>query len=207
MFSPHKYVLVALVLSFFLLTGCTSKTNVTGSWKKSDYMGHPFKSILVIGYTEDPTNRLFWENVMADQLSSGGLGTVVKSLSASQDDRKINKDELLNYVNSKGIEAVLVTRLVDTQQEKVYRPASTNTGAAYYQNYNNYFTHAQSQMSSPGYMATQTVILLETNLYQVKNKELVWSMSSDTVESNSIQQLMKSVSKKVVATLKKDQLI
>ena len=62
-------------------------------------------------------------------------------------------------------------------------------------------------MSKPGYMATQTVVLLETNLYEVKNMDLVWSMSSHTVESNSVQQLMKSVSNSVRATLKKDKLI
>ena len=56
-------------------------------------------------------------------------------------------------------------------------------------------------------MVTQSVVLLETNLYEVKNKELVWSMSSDTVETDSVQQLMKSVSKSVRATLKKDKLI
>ena len=205
MLTQHRYVLVALVLSFSFFTGCTS-TNVTGSWTKSDYAGQPFTSILVIGYTEDPTNRLFWENVMSDKLK-GNVTTVVKSLSASSDDRKIDKDELLEYVNRNGIEAVLVTRLVDTKQEKVYRPASTNTGTAYYGHYNSYFTHAQTQMSKPGYMTTQSVVLLETNLYEVKNKELVWSMSSDTVESNSVQQLMKSVSKSVLATLKKDKLI
>jgi type II secretory pathway component PulF len=99
-----------------------------------------------------------------------------------------------------------VTRLVDIKQEQVYRPASTNV-TSYHRNYNSYFTHAQTQMSKPGSMVTQSVVLLETNLYEVKNKELVWSMSSDTVETNSIQQLMKSVSKSVRATLKKDKLI
>ena len=49
--------------------------------------------------------------------------------------------------------------------------------------------------------------LVPIDLYLVKNKELVWSMSSDTVEPDSIQQLMKSVSKKIVAILKKDTLI
>ena len=114
---------------------------------------------------------------------------------------------LLDYVNNKGIEAVLITRLVDTKEEKVFRQASTNVGSPYYLNFNNYFSHAQTQMSSPGYMATQTVVLLETNLYQVKGQELIWSMSSDTVESGSIQQLMKSVTSKVLASLKKDNLI
>ena len=206
MFTPLRRILIALVLSFFFFTGC-SGTNVTGTWKKSDFVGQPFTSIMVIGLTKDPTNRLFWENRMGDKLSQGGVETVIKSLSASPNDKKIDKEVLLDYVNKKGIEAVLVTRLVDTKKEKVYRPSSTNPGPGYYLNFNHYVNQAQGQMSSPGYMATQTVVLLETNLYLIENQELIWSMSSDTVESGSIQQLMKSVTGKVLGSLKKDNLI
>ncbi len=206
MLALHRHVLIALVLSFFLFVGCT-KTHVTGSWKKSDYTGQPFTSIMVIGLTEDSTNRLFWENKMADKLRGSGVKTVVISLSTPINNIKIDKNKLLDYVKKQGIEAVLVTRLIDTKKEEVYRQPSTNPGTGYYRNFHNYFGHAHSQLSSQGYMTTQTVILLETNLYQVKNQELVWSMSSDTVQSNSIQKLMKSVSKKVLTTLKKDQLI
>lgn len=209
MLTLHKSILIASVLSFFFLTGCGG-TNVTGSWKKSDYTGQPFTSIMVVGLTTDPTNRLFWEDVMADRLQKGGIKTVVKSLSASPDDTKIEREKLLDYVTSKGIDGVLATRLVDTKKETIYHPPSSGNftgGSAYNLDFNSYFSRYQSQISSPGYTTTQTVILLETNLYQVKNQELVWSMSSDTVDLSSIHKLMESVSKKVLATLKKDQLI
>lgn len=209
MFTPRKALLISSVLSLFLLTAC-SGTSVTGTWKKSDYVGQPFESIMVVGLTADPTNRLFWENVMAERLAKGGVKTVVKSLSASPDDRNIDKQELVDYVTSKGVEGVLVTRLVDTRKEKVYRRPSmgySHPSSAYYLNFNSYLSHAYTQVYSPGYTTTQTVILLETTLYKVENQELIWSMSSDTIDSSSIQKLMDSVSKKVLATLKKDQLI
>jgi hypothetical protein len=210
MFTPQRNILIVLVLSFFFVAGC-SMTSVTGTWKKSDYSGEPFTSIMVLGLTADPTHRLFWEDVMADRLQKDGIKTVVKSLSASPDDTKIDREELLDYVTSKGIQGVLVTRLVDTRKETVYHPPTSSYGysggPAYYRNFNSYFSYYQDQVYSPGYTTTQTVVLLETNLYQVKNQELIWSMTSDTVESQSIHKLMDSVSKKVLASLKKDQLI
>lgn len=208
--THHWRILITLlILKLFFIAGCSS-TSVTGTWKKSDFVAQPFSSIMVIGLTKDPTNRLFWENRMGDKLSQGGVKTVIKSLSASPDDRKIDKEVLLDYVNNKGVEAVLITRLVDTKQEQVYNPPSAgyiNPSASYYLNFNNYFSHAYTQVYSPGYMTTQTIVLLETTLYQVKDKELIWSMTSDTVESGSVQQLMKSVTGKVLASLRKGNLI
>ena len=66
---------------------------------------------------------------------------------------------------------------------------------------------AYTQVYSPGYTTTQTVVLLETNLYKSDTLELIWSMSSDTFDSKSTTQVIESVSKKVLETLKKDKLI
>jgi PBP1b-binding outer membrane lipoprotein LpoB len=64
MTTLHKRVLaLLLLLSIFFLTGC-SQTSVSGIWKKSDYTGKPFTSILVVGLTGDLHNRILWENVI-----------------------------------------------------------------------------------------------------------------------------------------------
>jgi len=196
-------------LSFLLLTGC-SKTSVTGSWKKSDYAGQPFTSILVVGLTGEPNNKLLWENVMADKLRQEGIKTVITTISAFPDDREISKEEIVDYVNSKDVQAVLVTRLVDTRKEEIYHPPSGGYYGGpygYYNNFNHYYPHAYNTVYSPGYTATMTTVLLETNLYKSDTQELIWSMSSDTFDPRSVNQLVDSVSKKVLANLKKDKLI
>ena len=147
---------------------------------------------------------------MGDRLRQHGIKTVVTSLSAFPDDKKIDEKEIIDYANNKGIEAVLVTRLVDTKKEEVYHPPSgAYYGGAFghYGHFNSFYPYAYNQVYSPGYTTTQAIVLLQTNLYQVKEQELIWNMSSDTFDPRSINQLMDSVSKKVLATLKKDQLI
>jgi len=209
MITSHKRILIALVLSFFFFTGC-SKTSVTDTWKKSDYIGQPLTSIMVVGLTKDHTHKLLWEDTMGDRLRQHGIKKVVSSLSAFPDDKKIDEKEILAYANNKGIEAVLVTRLVDTKKEKVHHPPSgAYYGGAFghYGRFDSFYPYAYNQVYSPGYTTTQTIVLLQTNLYQVKGQELIWNMSSDTFDPSSINQLMDSVSKKVLATLKKDQII
>jgi hypothetical protein len=209
MLTTHKRFLIALALSFFFFAGC-SKTSVTSTWKKSDYIGQPFTSIMVVGLTKDHTHKLLWEDTMGDRLRQHGIKTVVSSLSAFPNDKKIDEKEILAYANNKGIEAVLVTRLVDTKKEKVYHPRSGvyhDVAFGHYGRFDSFYPYAYNNVYSPGYTTTQDIVLLQTNLYQVKGQELIWNMSSDTFDSKSTNKLMESVSEKVLATLKKDQLI
>lgn len=209
MFPASRSTFLMIVLSFFLAAGCTTK--VTGTWKKSDYAGQPMRSILVVGLTGDPTNRLLWEDIMREQLRQAGIEAVA-SLSAFPDDREIDEEEIIKYVTERGMDGVLVTRLLDTHEKKIYH---TSPGAgypwvgtySYYGNLGAYYSRSLMMSQAEGYYTSQTVYILETNLYQVKSQELVWNMTSDTFDPNSPHTIVKSVSKKVLSQLKKDGLI
>lgn len=209
MHTPHRCIVIALLLSFFFFTGC-SKTSVIGTWKKSDYTAQPFTSILVVALTKDPGNQFLWENIMATSLRQHGTKEVTTTLNVFphyKENEVLDKQKIIDYVNNNNIEGILVTRLVDTKQEKIYHPPPNRNyrgSYGYYRSFDSYYSHAQSYSRS---YTTQTIVLLETNLYQVKNQELIWSLSSDTIESGSIPKLIDSASKKVLEILKKDQLI
>jgi len=206
----RKSILLLIATMTIAALAACSKTSVTGVWKKSDYTGQPFRSIMVVGLTGEPNNKLLWENIMADRLRQHGLSAVPTTISAFPDDRQVDEKEIIEYVKGKGIEAVLVTRLVDTKKEEVYHPpqgAYYGGAYGYYSHFNNYYPRAYRTVYTPGYTATYTTVLLETNLYRADTQELIWSMSSDTFEPRSINQLVDSVSKKVLAMLAKDKLI
>ena len=210
MFCSHRFFFICLVLMAFFFTGC-SKTSVTGTWKNSDYDGQPFTSIMVVGLTGSANKRLMWEDVMANRLRQDGSKTVVTRIGALPNDQELAEKEIVEHVKNKGIDGVLVTRVVDTRKEEVYHPP-TDVGYVggpygYYGHFNSYYSRAYTQVYSPGYTTTQTVVLLETNLYKSDTPELIWSMSSDTFDPKSTTQVIESVSKKVLETLKKDKLI
>jgi hypothetical protein len=210
MLTCHRYTLpILLFASIFFFTGC-SQTTVSGLWKKSDYTGEPFASILVVGLTGDLHNRILWENVMADKLRQSGIKTVITTSGVFPGSKMATENDIMDYVSANGVEGLLVTRLVDTREEEVYYPPTGGYYGGpygYYNRFNHYYSHAYDRISSPGYTATLTTFMLETNLYKSDTKELIWSMSSDTFEPKSFNQLVDSVSKKVLETLQKDQLI
>lgn len=202
---------LALVLVVVLLTGC-GDTRITGVWKKSDFVGQPFQFILVVGLTKDERDKNIWEDIMADQLKQNGVMATTSTQCFPQDN-DITKDEILNYVKDKGMDAVLVTRLVDTKEEKAYYPPTSVSyygggyyGGARHRYYNNFGSYYDT-VYMPGYTTTYTTVILETNLYDAASQELVWSMSSDTFDPASSNKLSESVSKKVVQALQQDNLI
>ena len=204
--SHYRIILVALLLSFFFFTGCTTKTSIRGTWKKIDYSGQPLSSVMVVGVIENQSNRFRWENGMATVLREAGHKKVITSLNALPYYQDIEKDkkEIIEYVNSNSIDGVLVTRVVDVQQEEIIHPAQTHNNPYHY-NFGNYYSYAGARTKS--FTTTETNVLLETNLYLVENQELIWSFSSETTTSSSVGRLIDSVSKKILAALKKDRLI
>ena len=211
MYSLTRCVLIALGLSFIFVTGCSNTTNVTGLWKKSDYTAQPFTSILVVALTGDTGSKFLWENTMATRLREDGIKTVLTTPIAFPNDQEIDEKEIIEYVNKNNIEAVLVTRLVDTKKETVYYPPTGGYYGGqygYYSRFNSYYSHAYTR--TRGFSDTKIIALLETNLYQSNSQELIWSMSSDTVEDDfvrSARKMVDSASKKVLSNLKKEKLI
>lgn len=204
-----RCIFIVFFLSLFLFTGC-STTKVTSTWKNSGFSGQPFASILVVGLTGDPGGKFLWENSMATRLRKAGVPKVITTFNAFPNEDNIDVNRIVDYVTTNNIGAVLVTRLVDTKKETTFHPPPGvfySGTYAYYSSFNSYYAHAFNRRQ---YTNTKTVALLETNLYQVKDQELVWSMTSDTIEEDyiqSVRQMADSASKKVLETLKEHKLI
>jgi hypothetical protein len=164
---------------------------------------------MVVGLTGELINKALWENIMAERLQQNGLRTVL-SVNSFPADSEVREGEIISRVIANGLDGVLVSRLVDTRREEVYYPP---TGGfydgpfGYYSRFSRYYPHAYHRVYSPGYSTTFTSVLLETTLYDAATQQLIWSMSTDTVGFDSPNQLVDSVSKKVVELLRKDGLI
>lgn len=206
-FRMMSCLLIAASLLFIASCG---GTKVTSSWKKSDYAGEPFKSILVVALIEDPNKKMFWENTVADRLRESGIKTVATSISAFPMDRGLEAKDIIKYVEEQKIAGVLVTSLVDIETKAAPAPAQSPTysgGGSVYSSFTTFYPQAYNSVYGGRNTATLTTVVLETNLYSSETLELVWSMSSDTLEPRSIDKLAGSVSKTVISTLKKDRLL
>jgi hypothetical protein len=108
---------------------------------------------------------------------------------------KLKTETILNTVDQYKNDAVIITQLVGKETDDIYqRGGVTRHG---------YFSYTRN----PGYSSTITKVRLETNLYDAKTGELIWSGRSKTLSKDSTDRIMNDVIKTVIANLKKNKLI
>jgi len=104
-----------------------------------------------------------------------------------------NKSEetILNSLQNDGIDAVLTIVLLNKEKERYYTP-----GRVYYSPYIiyqrrfwGYYTTIYDRIYEPGYYSESTNYFWESNLYDIENKELIYSAQSKSFNPSSINKL------------------
>jgi len=112
-------------------------------------------------------------------------------------------------VKGSDVDAVLITHLVSIDEEDIYRlsldyqpaygPVYYETG--YYGNMYGYHGYVTTYVQQPGYFTHEQTYILETNLYDVKTEELVWTTRSSTFAPDSMDDAIKELTGQVIDDL------
>ncbi len=70
-----------------------------------------------------------------------------------------------------------------------------------------YYYSVHQYTQTPGYYIDHKYVRLESNLYETKTEKLIWSASSETIDPKSVNELIESLCKKVLKSLKDNNLI
>ncbi len=97
---------------------------------------------------------------------------------------------------------MIITHLIDKEEKEVFTRGD-QAYAGYYGFYYSRFSYA----NDPGYSSTSKTVRLETNLYDVKTEQLIWSGQSKTWSKDSKYQILNDVIKVVIDELQKNKLI
>ena len=179
----------------FLIVSCAG-TDLTEKQVDDAYKGKPVSDILVIAVTGNEHNRRSYERKFVANLKSVGVEAVASEKSIPMPaDLKIKKETILSAVDQYKNDSVIITQLVGKETKDVYqRGGVTRRG---------YFSYTRN----PGYSSTTKKVRLETNLYDAKTGELIWSGISKTLSKDSTNRIMNDVIKAVTTKLKNNKLI
>jgi hypothetical protein len=178
--------LLCAIASIFVVTACAS-TKVLHVWKDDAYRGPLFSKVLVLGLIMEPAYRRILEDQMVRVLERAKVEAHA-SYHLFPDTDRIEQSAAVAEIRSRGIEAVVVTRLIDTRTEKVYTPATTeirgypapHAGRGWYGHYGSSYR----VMHTPGYTTEYSISTVETLIYAVTSEEPVWSAITETVETS-----------------------
>lgn len=193
-----------VTLATLLLAACSS-TTVVDQWRDSDYAGPPLRTLLVIGMSKDPGRRRQFEDAMVSQISTLEGASALASYKLLPSEDALEKEQIVEAIAGRGIDAVLITRLVSEDKRKRYvQPHSVGpTGYGYYGHY----YRSYNDVYRPGYLTEDTIVTLETNLYSAATEELVWSGTTESFDPESATQIIDELAKLVVERLTKEKLL
>jgi hypothetical protein len=167
----------------------------------------PLSKILVIGVARTESSRRTFEDRFVEALGERGASGV-PSYTILPGEGRIEEPAIRAAVREHGFDGVIVTRLLRIDEETEYVPPMTRVAPGYggYGLYG-YYGMAWSVETTPGYTITTQIVRLETNLYDVASDKLVWTAHSDTLNPDSPEDAIGSVTKAIIERLAEDGLL
>lgn len=188
-----KAIYVLLLPLLMLAAGC-STSMITSSWKSPDAATRTYKKVLVLGLISEPdrTLREKMEQHLAGDLRD--LGYTAQCACEAYSPKTfdgLTEKQAIQLIQKDGFDAVVTVVLLDKQKERYYTPGRIyySPYTVYHRRFWPYYTTMYGRISEPGYYSVQTNYFWETNLYDLNDGNLVYSVQSQsfTPESSGSQ--------------------
>ena len=163
-----------------------------------DYVGKPFKSVMVVAVTTDDLVRRTFEDRMVALLGQRGLRGI-PSYSTIGATGKVDEAELRRAVAASGVEAVLITRVTRVDRSSGTLPGAT-VGVGFY-GYWEVVNLPPQQVNGPSWTVS------ETRLFDAKNGVLAWTGVMDTRENDDLGAALMQYIKVVFDAMVRDRVL
>ncbi|RZS91877.1 hypothetical protein [Aquimarina brevivitae] len=202
---------ILLSLSLLMLSCGGLNTKMTGSWTNTELLNtNQYGSVFieVMGPSPQIKNKL--ESNLAAEARQRGLKSIEGNKvfkSSFFTSETPSKEQVLEKIRSTGMETIFTVYLKDKETVTRYVPGTTTyapAGFGYYRNYYGYYTNFYQVAQQPGYYQNTNVYYVESNLYDVKNEELLWSAQSKTYNPQSAENFVEGYTQAVINQLLKD---
>lgn len=207
-----KKIIIAGLAGVFGLAACTS-TQVTSSWKANNSnITSTYNRIMVLGIIKqkDRTLREELENQLVSELKSKGYDahSALQEYGPKAFDR-LSEEAIAEKMKADGYDAVLTTVLLDKNKERNYTPGqvSYQPAGVYYNRFGRYYTTVYDRVYTPGYYTSSTNFFLESNLYDTRYGDLVYSVQTKAFDPSSPAALGDDYARAIIKDMTKNGLI
>ena len=103
-------------------------------------------------------------------------------------------------VRAEGFDSAVVMRVVSVEREVSYRPGTVYAVPALYSDFWGYWGYGWRSVYDPGYLRSDRVVTIATNVYSVADDKLVWASQSETFNPASLRDAVGEVRQGNVAS-------
>lgn len=194
------------LLALLLIIACAD-VRITHSWQSSSASQNRYNKILVVGLftNKDRALREQMETHLQGDLQALGIHAVSAiKLYGPTSFEQTNEDAFLSKIEGDGMDAALTIVLLDRKKEKHYVP-----GRVYFSPFYSYPTRIgpywgimYDRIYSPGYYQSTTRYFWESNIYDLKTKQLIYSVQTETFDPDEASSLAHQYGKVIVNDIK-----
>jgi hypothetical protein len=183
-------------------------TTFISTWRAPDARPLSFtKGDTVVAMVMAPnlSTRLGAEQVLAIELTRRGLRGLPSNTLIPEADVK-DKDKAKALVEKSGAVGVVVMRVTGRDKE-VSSSTSVYTTANYGGFWGGYYGWGWGMVYDPSYLRTDTILGVETLVYDLRQDKLVWAGQSQSTNPKSVESFIKELVARAAAEMKKQGLI
>ena len=187
----HPLLLVAALL----LAGCAAPGPATGT--------AGFSNFLVIGVAGSWDSRAQFERTVVSELRESGVAAQSYN-NVVGGGRRPTREEVLAAVDEHGFDAVVVTRVLDTEADIQLR--STITGAKVNRKETGFmklFRYDYEELGDPLNLQVDVQVDFATEVYAVGTEDMTWSSETRGPRAENVAVLVDETAKSVVRQLKR----
>ena len=203
----HPIVLAARLAllggAALLLSACAS-TQFNAQWLNPEAGSRlPVRNVLVIGISRDTTARRVYEDTMVAQLTARGV-KAQPSYRSLPDDGPAAQPAIERAVRDAGADAVLISRTVSVTNEVRVSPGMV-MGPPYGFGWGGFYGYYHGMWASayaiPPSVYTVQNVVVDTRLFDAKDFMVLWSGSSTTTPTTSMQTTIADFATSLVTAL------
>jgi hypothetical protein len=194
-----------------IATGCNS-SKITTSWRAENVVVNHFNKIMVLALIReaDRTIQEKMEDHFVDDLKALGYNaeSSLKEYGPKMFD-KMEEQAAIDKLKNSGVDAVITIVLLDKKKERKYVPGNMfySPYGYYYGRFWGYRSSLYRRIYEPGYYITDTKYFWESNLYDMKTQQLVYSVQTQSFDPENAGSLGHEYGKLIVNNMLKQKVL
>ena len=202
--TPTFAARACTTLLMLTLVGCTASTKLVNSWKEPDTAPLSLKQgdlVIAMVMSKEETTRRTGEDLLGEELRQRGLRPI-PSFTLIPTDQVDDKEKAAAAIQDSGAVALVAMRPIAVNKQQTFVPPSY-TGPGPYGGWGPYYGYGWGAAYSPGYVVTDTIVRVETLVFDLKQNKLVWAGQSETTNPGELAQFMRDLVKAVGADMRR----
>ena len=197
----------ALVIGMAACKKSSSATTIQGTWKNPEYEGPALMKLFVVGVARKQTTRELYETAMAEAVRKQGADAEA-SYVAVGDSKRLTKSQGRAAIEAGNFDGIIFTHVLSVEDRLEYQEGETTyVPTSNVDLYMMDYDQRYETISEPGYYKTKRTYNIETIVYDPATGKKLWWAVSETVQPESVDQIIRELSDATAKRMKEDGVI